>query len=215
MSKQLSTVASTAALAAAREPRVVLSVETDPIDGQTFDVEQSAHAVATLAVETLTATIASATLAGSQVIVSAYGADVKLSVVRLALATARELTGSKSRGQQRANVLAVLATLGDVSPTDRAVVAAAQSALAERQARDAARTARKSELAAVTRDSHASAAARMGAMETLVGMDNADALAKRHAAGQRLSAAIDAYKLAGGSQDSALAMLTDAFAVAE
>lgn len=208
MSKSLSTVASAAALAASRAPRTVVTIDAGD---DTLAVTSTDHAIATLAVETLAATLASATLAGSNVIVTAYGADVKLSVVKLALAAAREVTGVKSRGQQRVNVLAVLAALGDVPPTDRAVVAASQSALDARNAANAARTARKSELAKVTRDSKATAAARMGALEVLTGMDEQDALAKRHAAGARLSAAIDAYRLAGGTQDSALAMLADAF----
>lgn len=201
----------------ARPARTARTVPT-ATEGAATTEEVTRAALAVLAVESFTATIKSASLAGLTVYTSTYGADVKPAAVKLALRAAREASGeeSKSKGGARADVIAVLATV-DTAPvfgTDaapRVYLAAATARLAELAAAKRARTARKSALADTVNSAAASAEQRHAALDVLTGMDDADKGAKRAALIARLAAVVESAREGGLSQEDCMAIIETAY----
>lgn len=149
-------------------------------------------AAAAAAAERLGAALKSSAAAGVSVLVAEYGADVTPAAVRLAKRAADEAAGlSKSRGGNRAAVLAVLAAVGDALPTDAVCVAAARATLDAEAKRKRDRTAHKRALADILNDSAQPLDRRAAALETLSGMDATDEEAKRAAAARALEASLN------------------------
>jgi hypothetical protein len=169
-------------------------------------------AAATLASERITATLTASKSAAGNVIVKTWGADTTPAALRLAKRAADEISGaSKSRGGARADVLAVVNMVEGDAFTPAAVVAAALARLADNAKAVADRRARKQGLADAVNDGSLGIRARQSALSVLAGMDDADADAKRLAAGKRLADALAAAVLAGVPLDTVATMTGDAY----
>jgi hypothetical protein len=172
-------------------------------------------AAATVASERLKDALTAATSARVGVIVKRYGADATPAAVSLAKRAADELSGAtKSRGGQRARVLAVLdAVPADVTPTDAVMVAAALAVLDHEATAARERRDRKRALADTINDSAAPLATRAAALDVLAGMDDADADAKRATVTRRVADVLAAAVNTGIPADTLADMLANAYGV--
>lgn len=163
-------------------------------DGQST----TAHAAATLAVETLAAFVKSLDAQAVKSTAAAFDVDgATPAAVRLAHRAAREAAGlnAKSKGGARADVLAVLALVpADTLPTAPVLVAAAVNRMRAEAQRVADRRAEKKRLAEQATDAQSTAAARTAANETLAGMQAQDDAAAANALATRVLATLTAAK---------------------
>lgn len=180
------------------------------------DVTTARAAAAASAAERLADALTTASAARVGVIVKRYGADATPAAVTLAKRAADEMSGAtKSRGGQRARVLAVLdAVPADVTPTDAVMVAAALAVLDREATAARERRERKRALADAVNDASASIQSRAAALDVLASMDAADADAKRDAVRRRIADVLAASVSAGIAADDVARMLADAYGVA-
>lgn len=181
------------------------------------------HASATLALEALSAILASSSEAGRAVVIRAYGSltdsdDVQratLTAVKMAKTVAAVVAGGKKpRGEAGQNINAILAALEGIDTlTDTVLVTAARTRLDELAADKRARTERKKALAETMNDHAATPAARHAALEVLTGMDEADSAVKSAAIVARLNAAMMAARVDGLSEADMADLVTAAYAV--